>query len=129
MGNLNPLAKVTATVSDQTHKLSGFSLKISGKDQQLVKLLCAMDEEIGYQYELIDEAVEWAYGRRNELVPIATLRNGERKTFYVGRSIEKLKALQKDWDCPGSRALHTALYHYLRKQSEQLGPLSESGSF
>jgi hypothetical protein len=98
-------------------KLVPFTLKIDPKDQRLVKMLCAKDDSIDYQYQLLDSAVAWAFEHRVSLVPIAPQRNGVSKSYYICESTELLMHLQSFWNCNTTRALHTALFHFLRARA------------
>jgi len=55
------------------------------RDHLLVKLLCANSGR-SFQYELLNEAVEWATGRQNPLIPVVNQRNGVYKSYYVSQA-------------------------------------------
>lgn len=73
-----------------------------------------MDEGILYQYQLLDAAVEWAVQNCDDIMPIACQREGRYKSYYLGQSSGLLESLVETWDCNSTRALHTALFNYLR---------------
>ena len=108
----------------QQQKLSPFTMRLKEEDHTLMKLLAAIDDTIEYQYELLDAAVSWAHAHRMTLHPVAVQKGGVKKSFYVGNSASLLADLEGSWNCNPTRAVHTALFHYLRYQSQKRNLLS-----
>lgn len=108
----------------QQQKLLPFTMRLKEEDHTLMKLLAAIDDSIEFQYELLDAALTWAHQNRLSLHPIAVQKGGIKKSFYVGNSASLLGDLERTWNCNPTRAVHTALFHYLRYQSQQRNLLS-----
>jgi len=106
-------------VTAQQQKLVPFTMRLKQEDYTLMKLLAAVDDKIEFQYELLDAAVSWAHSNRMNLHPIAVQKGGLRKSFYVGSSVSLLGDLESTWNCNPTRAVHTALFHYLRFQCQE----------
>ncbi|MFC7296272.1 hypothetical protein [Marinobacter aromaticivorans] len=113
------LLKANLPVTDQQQKLLPFTLRLKEDDHTLMKLLAAIDDTIEFQYELLDAAVSWAHANRMTLHPVAVQKGGVKKSFYVGNSASLLADLERSWNCNPTRAVHTALFHYLRYQSQE----------
>lgn len=108
----------------QQQKLLPFTIRLKQEDHTLMKLLAAIDDTIEFQYELLDAAVSWAHNNRMNLHPVAVQKGGIKKSFYVGSSASLLGDLETTWNCNPTRAVHTALFHYLRFQSQESNLLS-----
>lgn len=101
------------------NNLVPFTLKLAQRDHQLVKLLCAQKKELSFQYELLNEALVWACRRNSMLMPVASQRDGVYRSYYVSKGMvgECVEDLCTSWNCNATRAVHTALFHFLREHS------------
>jgi len=104
----------------ETSKLTAYTLKLSNKDRQAVKLICVLDHELKYQYSLFDEAVKWAADNKNDLMAIANPKDGSNKTYYLSHSVELLEDLEQEWNCNTTRALYTSVIQFLRFREKEI---------
>ena len=104
----------------ETNKLTAYTLKLSIKDRQAMKLICALDHELKYQYSLFDEAVNWATNNKNDLMAIANPKDGFNKTYYLSNSVDLLKGLEQEWNCNTTRALYTSVVQFLRFREKEI---------
>lgn len=104
----------------ETNKLTAYTIKLSNKDRQAMKLICALDHELKYQYSLFDEAVSWADNNKEKLMAIASPKEGHTNTYYLSDSVELLIGLVKEWNCTPTRALYTAVIQFLKYREKEI---------
>lgn len=104
----------------ETSKLTAYTLKLSSKDRQAMKLICALDHKLKYQYSLFDEAVSWADNNKEKLIAIASPKDGNNNTYYLSDSVELLEGLVEEWNCNTTRALYTAVVLFLRFREKEI---------
>lgn len=98
----------------QDKKLTPYTLKLSQEERVKIKVLCATNSKFHYQYDLFDAAVNWAVLNKEEIVAIANPKKGTYGSYYLNESINNLKILEEHLNCNTTRALHSALIHYLK---------------
>lgn len=104
----------------EPNKLTAYSLKLSVKDKQVMKLICALDSELKYQYSFFDEAVKWADKNKSDLMAIANPKDGTNQTYYLSSSVGFLEGLEHEWNCNTTRALYTSVIQFLRFREKKL---------
>lgn len=104
----------------ETSKLTAYTLKLSVKDIQTMKLICALDTNLKYQYSLFDEAVSWADNNKKNIMANASPKNGTNKTYYLSDSVKLLEGLEQEWNCNTTRALYTAVVQFLRSREKKI---------
>lgn len=104
-------------MSQRKTELTPFTLKLSEEERKSLKVICAIDETIRYQYQVIDEAVFWAVKNHASLVAIANPRLGGSHSYYASKSIDQIRFLEQAWNCTPTRALYTAVVGYLKYRS------------
>lgn len=103
-----------------------FTLKLSEEERKILKVICALDETIRYQYQAIDEAVFWAFKNHSSLVAIANPRIGASRSYYACKSMHQVRFLEKAWNCTSTRALYTAVVSYLKYRVNSDNYLNDS---
>jgi hypothetical protein len=101
-------------------KLTAFTLKLSDEDRYTMKLICAVDKAFRYQYQLLDAAVLWAIQNRERIVAIANPKDGGNRSYYLSETVSKIEVLENEWNCNTTRALYTAVVHYLKHCEEHV---------
>ena len=103
----------------EKNRLTAFTLRLSTKTQQEINILCALDEKFQFKYNVLDAAVLWASKNRFELLPVANPRNGKNQSAYLSGSVNEVNTdLTEYWEVNPSRALYSALTHYLLFRKE-----------
>ena len=101
---------------EEKTKLNPFTLKLSPADKKKIKLICATDSNFKYQYEVFDAAVRWASDNKELVYAVANPKNGSNSSYYLSDTVDLLKHLELHWDCNSTRALYTAIVHFLRSR-------------
>lgn len=101
-------------------KLTAFTLKLGENDRLTLKLICAVDDNFTYQYQLFDAAVCWAVENKDKLVAIANPKDGDNRSYYVSDAVDQIKSLEEQWNCNTTRALYTAVVNYLKCREADL---------
>jgi len=104
----------------ETNKLTAYTLKLSLNDKKTMKLICALDSELKYQYSFFDDAVNWADNNKNDLMAIANPKDGSNQTYYLSDSVELLEGLEQQWNCNTTRALYTSVVQFLRFRENEI---------
>ena len=108
----------------ETSKLTAYTLKLSEKDRQRIKLICAFNPELKYQYSFFDEAVNWANTNKDSLFAIANPKNGSNKSYYLSDSVDLLDDLETEWNCNTTRALYTCVVLFLKFRENEIKELN-----
>src|SRR5690606_36222656 len=101
-------------------RLTAFTLKLSDQDRLKMKMVCALDKSFQFQYHLLDAAVVWASANKHDLIAIANPKDGENRSYYLSDEVHRLRDLEEAWNCNTTRALHTAVVHYLKQCEKDL---------
>jgi len=101
-------------MTNQKKSLLQFTLKLSKTERTQMKVLCATDPEMGYQYKLFDTAILWAIENKEMLMAIANPKKGSNKSYYICETVEDINKLEMYWDCNSTRAVHSAIVQYLK---------------
>ncbi|MBL4868488.1 MAG: hypothetical protein JKY67_19160 [Pseudomonadales bacterium] len=101
-------------MAKEKKSLLQFTLKLSKDERTQLKLLCAADYEIDFQYQIFDAAILWALENKETLIAIANPKHGSNKSYYICERELYIERLETCWDCNATRAVHTAIVHYLK---------------